>query len=90
MATHVPPRLLTEDEKREVIKCSIVNLGRLLAQGMELHFYREDGAAADAPVRLDVHWPDGTATTAQFVGCSPVHRVPMVAAVDAMLDELEL
>ena len=90
MATHVHPRLLTENEKREVLKCSMVNLGRLLAESMELHFYREPGAAADAPVRLDIRWPDATVTTAQFAGCSPVYRVPMVAAVDAVLDELEV
>ncbi len=86
MATHIPPSLLSDHDKREIIKCSMVNLGRLLAIGMRLHFYRE---ADDAPTRLDITWPDGTVTNAQFVGCSPVYRVPMVQAVDAVLNESE-
>lgn len=86
METHIPPRLLSDHDKQEIIKCSMVNLGRLLAIGMELHFYRETD---DAPTRLDITYPDGTVTHAQFVGCSPVYRVPMVRAVNAVLNELE-
>lgn len=83
METHIPPRLLSDHDKQEIIKCSMVNLGRLLAVGMELYFYRETD---DAPTRLDITYPDGTVTHAQFVGCSPVYRVPMVRAVGPHAD----
>ncbi|CAM5459270.1 hypothetical protein TMEC54S_03516 [Thauera mechernichensis] len=85
MTIQISPRALTDSEKQEIIKCSIVNLGRLLADGMELYFYRE---GPGAPARLEMAWPDGTDTTVEFVGCSPVYSMPMVAAVNAAVDEL--
>lgn len=78
-------RFVSDDEKKEIIQASMVNIGRLLALGMELRFYREHD---EANARMDIKWPDGTTTTAKFNGCSPVYRVPMVNAVDAVLDEL--
>lgn len=79
------PHDFPNSQKKEIIKCSIVNLGRLLADGMELYFYRE---GPGAPARLEIAWPDGTDTTVEFVGCSPVYSVPMIAAVNAAVDEL--
>lgn len=79
-------RFVTDDEKRQIIQASILNLGRLLAYDMELRFYRNDD---DGPVFMDITWPNGGVLTAQFVGCSPVYHVPMVNAIDGVLDELE-
>ncbi|MFT3759021.1 hypothetical protein [Thauera sp.] len=80
-------RFVTDHEKAEIIRASMLNLGRLLALDMELRFYR---TAAAGPVHMDITWPDGTTLSAKFTGCSPVYHVPMVNAVDGVLDELEV
>lgn len=74
---------LTEAEKAVVLKASIQNVGRLLPKGMSITF---DHLSPTGGTLLEMQFPNGATTLAEFVGCSPIHMVPFVCAVDEMLE----
>lgn len=86
MATTTQPNMISDSERAALLSASLVNVGRLLALGMSIRFYREHDAA---DTRIDFTWPDGTVTKTQVIGCSPLFRVPMAEAVNVLLDEVE-
>ncbi len=69
---------MTDAEKIEVLKACLVNIGRLLPVGAEIHFFREEG---DPRARMQIVYSDGAVEEAVFVGCSPIYKVPTVEAV---------
>lgn len=72
---------LTIEEMTEALRCSMINVGRLLPQGMSISFYRGSDDGAGPETRMNVLWPDGTATEVRVKGCTPIHIVPAVQAI---------
>ncbi len=68
---------MTDLEKQEVLKASLINIGRLLPPGTEIHFFREAG---DPRARMQLCSADGTNTDYAFVGHGPIFNVPTVEA----------
>ncbi len=75
---------LTIEEMTEALRCSMINVGRLLPDGMGISFCRgrDDGGVPET--RISVMWPDGKLTEVRVKGCSPIHIVPFVQAVDGV------
>jgi len=65
-------------EKKAVIRASMLNLGRLLAVGMEVRFYR---AAGDPRPRMRI-MVDGSTTEYAFTTHQPIYLVPVVEVDD--------
>lgn len=63
---------MTDEVKAAVLKASLLNIGRLLPPGTEVHFYRDDG---DPRTRMQICYSDGTNTEYAFVGHGPVFDV---------------
>lgn len=63
---------MTDEVKTAVLKASLLNIGRLLPPGTEVHFY-QDGA--DQRTRMQICYSDGTNTEYAFVGHGPVFDV---------------
>lgn len=64
--------------KVEVLRLSIINLGRLLPPGMELHFFHQEGNEPFAAAEL--WYPDGSTQVMRFTGHSPIYTVPEINA----------
>lgn len=64
---------MTDLEKQEVLKASLLNIARLLPAEMEIHFFREAG---DPRARMQLCYADGTNTDYAFVGHGPIFNVP--------------
>jgi hypothetical protein len=62
--------------KLAIIKASILNIGRLIPEGMSITFYRDPGEMAT----LEQTFPDGQLVTAAFTGHTPIYNVPVVPA----------
>jgi hypothetical protein len=67
---------MTDAEKIAVLKASILNIGRLIPDGMAITFYRDPGETAT----MEQVFPNGEMTTAMFTGYSPIYSVPVVPA----------
>lgn len=66
---------LTDKEKIQVLHASLSNIGRLLPEGMEIVFYREEGGDK---TYMEVTAPTGETTCYGFVGHGPIYKVPQV------------
>lgn len=60
--------------KIEVLKASLLNIGRLLPEGMSITFTHDPGAMTT----MEQTFPDGQVVNAIFTGFSPIYSVPVV------------
>lgn len=67
---------MDDQEKLNVLKASILNIGRLIPEGMSITFYRDPGEMAT----LEQTFPDGQLVTAAFTGHTPIYDIPVVPA----------
>ncbi|MCL2344293.1 MAG: hypothetical protein FWC58_00370 [Desulfobulbus sp.] len=67
---------MNDVDKLATLKASIINIGRLLPEGMHIMFHRDPGCMTT----LEQVYPDGSMTSAIFTGCSPIYGVPVVPA----------
>jgi hypothetical protein len=72
----MPERQLTDAEQTELLRVSLLNIGRLLPEGMQVCFTRDPGCAAV----LELIMPDGQTTSAIFRSASPLYAVPAAPA----------
>lgn len=64
---------MTDAEKTMCLQASILNLGRLLAVGMTVQFFREPG---DPRPRVRLEYPDGLVQEFAFTAHHPIYMVP--------------
>ena len=67
-------KVLTDAEKQAILQASILNIGRLIPEGMLVTFTRDPGCAST----LELVYPSGTTTSAVFQNFSPIYNVPEV------------
>lgn len=64
---------MTDAEKIDVLKASLLNIGRLLPANMEVYFYHEGD---DPRARMQICHADGTNTEYAFVSHEPIYQFP--------------
>tara|TARA_R110002049_G_scaffold60182_8_gene162020 strand:- start:75 stop:329 length:255 start_codon:yes stop_codon:yes gene_type:complete len=69
---------LTQAQTIDVLRASLLNIGHLLPEGMEVFFFRE---GEDPRPRMQVVMPDGTDTEYCFTSQTPLELVPVVNAL---------
>jgi hypothetical protein len=67
-------RIITDAEKLAILQASILNIGRLIPEGMQVTFTRDPGCAST----LELVYPSGMTTNACFRHFSPIYQVPEV------------
>lgn len=72
--------------KVDVLRLTMLNLGRLLPPGMELHFFHQEGNEPFATAEL--WYPDGSTQVMRFTGHSPIYTVPEINAEVLNLTDL--
>ncbi len=79
-------RLTTVDDKLKVdiLRASIVNIGRLLPDRMSIAFTR-----LDAVTMLKQVFPDGEIQDCVFTGHTPIYAVPVVPALRNLAEDLQ-
>lgn len=68
--------MLTDLEKINVLKASLLNIGRLLPEGMSVTFTRDPGTFTT----IEQVFPDGRMETGVFTSASPIYMVPETEA----------
>lgn len=64
---------MTDAEKAELLRVSLLNIGRMLPPGVEISFYYvEDNSYP----HMEICYPDGKCTLAKFTSHSPVFKIP--------------
>jgi hypothetical protein len=63
--------VLTDAEKTEILRASMLNIGRLLPAGMEVNFFREEG---DPRARMQIYNSEGTHTEYAFSDHGPLFK----------------